>query len=400
MTTDHIPALFKSLWMAGFEGASHINSSGRRLDMVHATQHDLLVDSDYAMLREFGIQVVRESVRWHLIERGGRFDFSSLAPMLAAANQQGIQVNWTLCHYGWPDDLDLFSPAFVHRFARFAGEVARYIADHSNAEPLYSPINEISFICWAVCHSDLMYPYAVHSKGRDGELKRQLVRASIAAIESVWEVDPRARIVHVDPIIHIIAPVGRPDLESAARAQRDSMFEAWDMLCGTRDQDLGGHPKYLDILGVNYYHSNQWEYLTNDRLHWHLQDSRRVPLHRLLHEVHQRYGVPMIIGETSHVGSGRGEWVREIAAEVCLARQQGVPVEGICLYPIVDRTDWENDHHWHNSGLWDVAADAEGVLRRVINQDYLADFLEAQRHLALEECQFHLPEPPAAGGAE
>lgn len=252
MTTGHIaPALLKSFWMAGFEGASHINSSGKRLDMVHSTHHDLLVDSDYAMLCEVGIQVVRESVRWHLIERGGRFDFSSLAPMLRAANEHGVQVNWTLCHYGWPDDLDLFSPDFVHRLARFSAEVARFVADHGNAEPVYSPINEISFICWAVCHSDLMYPYAVHSKGRDNELKRQLVRAAIEAIEAVWEVDPRARIIHIDPIIHIIAPPGRPDLEDAARARRASMFGAWDMLRGSRDEDLGGDPKYLDIIGVN-----------------------------------------------------------------------------------------------------------------------------------------------------
>ncbi|WP_133718532.1 glycoside hydrolase family 1 protein [Methylocaldum gracile] len=396
MTTDHIaPALLKSFWMAGFEGASHINSSGKRLDMVHSTHHDLLVDSDYAMMREVGIQVVRESVRWHLIERGGRFDFSSLAPMLRAATEHGVQVNWTLCHYGWPDDLDLFSPAFVHRFARFSAEVARFIADHSNAEPVYSPINEISFICWAVCHSDLMYPYAVHSKGRDNELKRQLVRAAIEAIEAVWEVDPRARIIHIDPIIHIIAPPGRPDLEDAARAQRASMFEAWDMLRGSRDEDLGGDPKYLDIIGVNYYHSNQWEYLTNDRLHWHLGDPRRMPLHRLLQEVYERYQVPMIIGETSHVGAGRGQWIREIAEEVCRARQLGVPVEGVCLYPIVDRTDWENDHHWHNSGLWDVEPDEEGVLRRVINQAYLDDFLEAQRHLNRQECKLQHPEAQA-----
>lgn len=399
MTIDHIaPTFLKSFWMAGFEGASHINSSGKRLDMVHSTQHDALVDSDYAMLREAGIQVARESVRWHRIERGGRFDFSSLVPMLRAANDHGVQVNWTLCHYGWPDDLDPFSPAFVRRFARFSAEVARFIADHSIVEPVYSPINEIFFICWAVCHSELMYPYAVNSKGRDNELKRQLVRAAIEAIEAVWEADPRAHIIHVDPVIHIIAPPGRPVLEDSARAQRASMFEAWDMLRGSRDEDLGGDPKYLDIIGVNYYHSNQWEYLTSDRLHWHLGDPRRMPLHRLLQEVYERYRVPMIIGETSHVGAGRGQWIREIAGAVSRARQLGVPVEGVCLYPIVDRTDWENDQHWHNSGLWDVEPDEKGILRRVVNQAYLDDFLEAQRDLSREECKLRYSEAQAGLG--
>ena len=36
-----------------------------------------------------------------------------------------------------------------------------------------------------------MFPYA---RGRDGELKRQLVRAAIAAAEAIWDVDRRARI--------------------------------------------------------------------------------------------------------------------------------------------------------------------------------------------------------------
>ena len=97
-----------------------------------------------------------------------------------------------------------------------------------------------------------MYPYASHGKGRDGELKRQLIRASIAACEAIWVVDPRARIVNVDPIIHIIAPPDRPDLAGAAYAQRASQFEAWDMIGGYASPELGGDPKYLDIIGVNY----------------------------------------------------------------------------------------------------------------------------------------------------
>jgi len=354
--------------------------------MVSATQHDRQVDLDYELLRSMGILVARESARWHLIERYGHFDFSTVVPFLKAASEHGIQINWTLCHYGWPDDLDVFSAAFVNRFARFCAEFARFVADHSNAVPFYSLINEISFTTWAVCHTEIMYPFASHGKGRDYLLKQQMIRATIAACEAIWEVDPRARFVHVDPIIHIIAPPDRPDLAEAAAALRSSQFEAWDMLSGTKDPELGGDPKFLDIIGVNYYHSNQWEYLTNDRLHWHLNDQRRLPLHKLLEEVWLRYKVPLIIGETSHVGIGRGQWVREIADEVRTALHIQVPVEGICLYPIIDRHDWENAHHWHNSGLWDLDLDDDGTFRRVLCEPYAADFLEAQRMLMEEGC--------------
>jgi hypothetical protein len=41
---------------------------------------------------------------------------SGFLPMLHAARQTGMQVNWDLLHWGWPDDLDIWSPAFVTRF--------------------------------------------------------------------------------------------------------------------------------------------------------------------------------------------------------------------------------------------------------------------------------------------
>ena len=35
----------------------------------------------------------------------------------------------------------------------------------------------------------------------------------------------------------------------------------------------------------------------------------------------------------------------------------GVPVAGVCLYPIVNFPGWSNDRHCEN-GLWDYADDA------------------------------------------
>src|SRR4051812_30116542 len=93
--------LFPSFWMAGFEAAYHINSQGVRLDMLASTQHDVQAENDYALLRSQGIFAARDGVRWHLIDRAGRYDFSSWEPMLKAALRQEIQVVWTLCHYGW-----------------------------------------------------------------------------------------------------------------------------------------------------------------------------------------------------------------------------------------------------------------------------------------------------------
>ena len=159
------------------------------------------------------------------------------------------------------------------------------------------------------------------------------------------------------------------------------------MLAGTAHADLGGSPRYLDIMGLNYYHSNQWEYPGEgefDRLRWEddPRDERWVPLHRLLAEVYRRYRRPLFLAETSHFGAGRARWIAEIGAEIGAARRAGVPIEGVCIYPILDRPDWDNLEHWHNSGLWDLIPEAGGRLRRVLNAEYAAELRRTQARLS------------------
>lgn len=60
---------------------------------------------------------------------------------------------------------------------------------------------------------------------------------------------------------------------------------------------------------------------------------------------------------------GRGVWMRELVEEVAKAHAIGVPVGGVCLYPVLDRPDWNNPTLWHNAGLWDLVPDREGRLR-------------------------------------
>jgi beta-glucosidase/6-phospho-beta-glucosidase/beta-galactosidase len=363
--------------MGGFEGACHINRFGTRLDLIAATQHDVQAAADYRLVRAVGMATVRDGVRWPAVEHGGSYDFSSFVPMLRAALAEQVQVIWTLCHYGWPDDLDVFSAAWVDRFARYCGAVARVVADHTDQIPLYSPINEISFLSWAAGDvGGFIHP---HARERGNELKRQLVRGAAAGIDAIWNVDRRARIVHVDPVIKVFPRRDRPDLVAEALQYDQSQFEAWDMLSGRTEPQLGGRPEYLDVMGLNFYHSNQWEH-GGDRLRWEDEprDERWVPLHQLLAGLYQRYQRPICLGETSHFGSGRARWIREIGTEVAAALRAGVPVEGVCLYPVIDRPDWEDANHWHNSGLFDLLHQPDGTLRRVLNEEYAGALCEAQ----------------------
>jgi hypothetical protein len=56
------------------------------------------------------------------------------------------------------------------------------------------------------------------------------------------------------------------------------------------------------------------------------------------------------------------------------------------MYPILDRYDWSDFTHWHNSGLWDLVADENGCLRRVLNEPYAAALRSSQELLAEIGC--------------
>jgi protoporphyrinogen oxidase/glycosyltransferase involved in cell wall biosynthesis len=381
---------FASFWQAGYEGADHVNHAGRALDLNDATGHLARARADYALLRRFGMRTVRESIGWRLVERGGVFDFSILLGRLRAARELGLQICWTFCHYGWPDDVDVYGPDFVPRFARFCRAAAEFLAPWAGPEPVYSPINEISFTSWGLT-VHMFHCLNMHHLRAGHDAKRQLVRATIAGCDAIWQVTPGARILQCDPLIHVIAPPDRPDWAGQAAGWRESQFEAWDMLCGRREPELGGAPRYLDLVGGNYYHSNQWESGTNLRLWWHLDDPRRMPLHRILAELHQRYQRPLLLAETSHVGSGRGVWIREMAAQAALAMQQGVDFRAICLYPVIDRPDWEHEQHWHHSGLWDLDRDGPDPLARVLVRPYAAA-LDQARRLTEQLCTINDPQ--------
>jgi beta-glucosidase/6-phospho-beta-glucosidase/beta-galactosidase len=298
----------------------------------------------------------------------GCYDWSSFLPMLRASCDVGMQVIWDLCHYGWPDDIDIWTPAFVERFSRFAKAVAELVRNETDTTPFYCPVNEISYWSWARAEVARFNPLA---RGRGLELKHQLVRAAIAAVEAIWSVNPRARIVQVDPVIQIIARPGRSRDRKTAEDYRRAQFQAWDMLSGRLWPKLGGKPEYLDILGVNYYSTNQW-FLGGGTVE--LGHPLYRPFRDILAEVHRRYGRPLFVAETGAESDARAPWLRYVAGEVRAAVLADIPVEAICLYPITDYPGWTNGRHC-KVGLLGLL-DKQG--RRAVFQP-LADELRCQQ---------------------
>lgn len=354
---------FNSFFMGGFECSTHRLRSGRRLDLIEATLHDQWALQDYRRLAERGLKVAREGVRWHLVEETpGRYNFHSALSIVRAARTTGTQVIWDLCHFGWPDHLDVFKPEFVTALAAYGAAFAHWLANETNGEAFIVPVNEISFFSWASGDEGSMFPFVT---GRGFELKTQLVRAAIAVMDAIWEVNPRARFVHVDPIIHVLASPNRPGDRDAAEAYRVSQFQAWDMLSGRLWPELGGHEKYLDLVGVNFYPHNQWFYNLKGvrRVGKFKPITRRNPLYRpfreMLGEVHARYRRPMLVAETGAEDRLRAGWLRYVCGETAAAIESGIPVQGICLYPILNHPGWVDGRHCHNA-LWDYPDETGG----------------------------------------
>ena len=196
------------------------------------------------------------------------------------------------------------------------------------------------------------------------QAKRIFVRATIAACDAIRAVDPRARFMACDPLINVVPGAGGSEEQAAALACHVSQFAAWDMLCGRLAPELGGAPHYLDLVGANFYPNNQWEVSAS--------------LSSLLGELQARYQRPIFLAETSHVGSGRGAWMRKVAQEAVTAMRNGVDLQGICLYPAIDRPDWNDLQAWHRSGLWEVSVTGPDPLERVLCEPYAEGLRQAQ----------------------
>ncbi|HEY8612460.1 MAG TPA: beta-glucosidase [Roseomonas sp.] len=371
--------------MGGFECATHRRHDGKRLDLVASTRHDQLASEDYATLAAHGMLGARDGVRWHLVETvPGHYDWSSVLPQMRAARQAGVRVAWDLAHYGYPDFIDPWSDDFVEALARYAAAFARLALEEEGQPPILCPVNEISFWAWGGGEVGHFNPMA---KGRGGELKRQFIRAALHAGRAARAAVPGTRIIAVDPLIRVVPR--RPEEADAAEGYAASQWQGWDALLGQYWPELGGGPDGFDVMGVNYYWNNQWE-LDGERIE--AGDPRYLPFRELLADAWNRYRRPIFLAETSIEGPPRAAWLRYVCAEIRAALQAGVPVGGICLYPVVSHLGWDDDRYCPN-GLFEL----EAVQGRRPCHGPLG--LELQRQRALFEAQARgtaIPEDPDA----
>jgi beta-glucosidase/6-phospho-beta-glucosidase/beta-galactosidase len=342
---------FQSFVMAGFECSYPLTEKGVRWDLLRDSRHEKYCREDYRRLKQLGITTVREGLAWHQIDRGrGRYDYSRFETMMRIGREEGMQQIWDFNHYDFPEDLDIFSPAFIKRFADYALNTINVIRTYQSSPIYVVLINEISYIAWI---SGDMGKWAPYTKGQANgiRLKKQLIRATIAAMKAISKRYRNVRFIQVDPYMYRQALA--PALPAATKAARDfnriARYQTWDILRGAG--------KFLDIIGVNYYIDNQqWlKSKPGGRIQFQrvpLQSPQRRTLYHMLSEVYARYRRPMVLMETGSYGPYRTAWWRRLVPEVQECLERGLPLYGVCVYPTLDNPD-----HGHflapHSGIFD-----------------------------------------------
>jgi beta-glucosidase/6-phospho-beta-glucosidase/beta-galactosidase len=376
------PGIFPTFFLSGFECSTFLWKDKGRRDLCEETQHRAHADEDYAMLQPLGIAVAREGIPWPMVDRGGgNYDFSYIDPFLGAMRKHKILPIWDLCHYGYPDDADPFDDSFAERFVAYAKAAAAYVSERHHGPYFFTPMNEITFFGYMAGEWGWAAPFG-KDKAKRRELTLAMCKADIAAVKAIREVVPDARMVHIDPLVHVVPPADRPDLAEAARIEScDDAFLAFDVISGARHPELGGSPETLDIAGFNNYSFGQMEYRESGP-HAALEpgDPRIRPLCDLIEEGYKRYHRPVIVAETSGLEGGRDDWLNDVVTESLAAVNRGVDLHAVCMFPAVDMPDWHTGK-WLNNGIADLVPEADGNLKRVPFQPYVDALHGWQRRL-------------------
>lgn len=333
--------------MTGFDGAGHLAGVPTTRDAIDTAAYRQRVDADYAAAREAGIACVLEAIDWRRAERADAYDFETLRIRIAIARQAGVQIAWTLCHSSWPDDVDFASPATIERFARFARAAAVAIADADGAHaPLYTPVNEIPFLAWALAETSSSARRAkrcasVHRSCSERWCRRRWPRAmrfspstrarasctpSRCCMRRCRATRPAPRSPPYARSRGTCSPGGSSRNSADIRA-------TWTRSASTSTRGIaGGAARWSAEL-----------------------KARQASVSRdLLADVHARHAQPIIVAETSAGGSARVVWMRDLGRELCEALESGIPVIGARLCRVAARPAWEDPRLWRVRRLWDA----------------------------------------------
>lgn len=392
ITTDLLKTSAEDfLWAGGIEDTfvPQTRPGHRALDEYELMGHYEHWREDLALARELGLKALRWGVPWYKVEpEPGKFDWrwtDEVIPFMV--EELKILPIIDLMHYGTPFWLqkEFANKDYPKYVARYAAEFSKR---YQSLIKWYTPLNE-PIINALMCGMRGLWP--PYLKGEKGYIRimMQLAKGIVRTVEAIKEIQPDSVMVHVEATG--LTRTIREDLSSLAREEQHRGYLCYDLISGRMTHDHlifpwlvrnGASPDdldelrrnkiSLDVLGLNFY--PQWStkqlYLDKrGRIAFREVEHEGEGFAELITHYYERYRVPIMITETSAVGSDdiRQQWLNSSVATIKNLRAEGVPVIGYTWFPLFTMIDWRYrfsdeplENFYLELGLYRLNRDSQG----------------------------------------
>jgi beta-glucosidase len=390
----------------------------RALDEYELTQHYDLWKQDLALAVQAGARALRWGIPWYKVQPArGEWDWRWTDAVLDyMVNVQGLTPILDVMHYGTPLWLDasFADPDYPQLVAEYVQAVA---ARYKGLVRYYTPLNEPTVNANMSGRGGQWPPYLRGDQGYLAVLKA-LARGIVLSVKALQAEQPDMLTVQVEALHHHYTQ--DPTLELAVRQSNEQQFLALDLTTGRVNEQHLLYPWLVDNgltqADLEWFQANavRYDFIGGNYYPWGFVEKARRNKHRMvsvprkesvvvdgstiavpLAELYRRYGVPLLVTETSSKGKveRRAAWMDATLAGVRGLRQAGVPVVGYTWFPLFSMIEWEYrpattpiKKHLLHLGLFDAAHDEAGVLQR--NATPLVEHF--RQHVAQ-------PMPPVAG---
>ena len=382
IATEKLPAF---MWGVGIE-CSFIPHM--QVDQFEWTQHNQFWRDDLRKAREeLGVSHLRYAMPWHLIEKQrGKFDWASADERIEFCDSIGLKLMMDVMHFGTPTWLPqaVGDPRFPESLESYTEQlVGRYRGSINSwcpfNEPLVSALFSGDFGFWP--------PHGRKWRGYMPVLSRivQAVNRSIAAIRRT---QPDATVMLCDALENF--QTRSPELKNevalrnmrrfvvldllAGRVDHEHLLYGWLTAFGFSELDLAyfrANPQMPDLIGLDYYPHSDWQIEWRDGGIRQRRADYPIGIYPLAKAIFDRYGLPMIVSETSVDGPpiSREIWLQSMVEQIKQLRDDGIPMAGLFWWPLFDQIDWDGalTHRIgkiHNVGLYSLNRQPDGVLKR------------------------------------
>jgi beta-glucosidase len=391
------------IWAAGIEDTfvPQTRAGHRSLDEYELMGHYVNWKKDLDLCGELGLQSLRWGVPWYKVEpESNKFDWQWVDEVVAyMVEDLKIQPMIDLMHYGCPDWL---ARGFANKdYSRY---VARYAAAfterYKHLVRWYTPLNEPIITALMCGMRGLWPPYLRGEKGYV-RIMLQLARGIVETVNTIKQIDPTSIMFHVEATG--LTRTIREDLSSLAREETHRGYMCFDLFTGRLSHDhllfswllrtgaalddllhMQENKISLDVIGMNFY--PQWStkqiYLDKrGRIAFRETEPEGGGFSELIRDYYNRYKVPIMITETSAVGSDgtRLSWLRSSVQAIKQLREEGFPVVGYTWFPLFTMVDWRYrfgtapvDEYYLELGLYSLNRQKNG--RRWLETPLVQEF--------------------------